>query len=246
MSIKIPRLLYLILALDLFSLSTTAQKERCITVGINPFAPLGVTNLPRYEVYGEYFFANSSVALDLGKTLTALREYPDSSDLKRSGFRSAITYKYFLGKKKTFAPGEQPQDRFYIGANLFYWQQQFVDRIGYVHTGNNEDNYADTYEVRRYASGLSLIAGYQVQALRRMLIDAYLGIGYKNLEIKNANREYNYEQGDRRGDQFPVYMGFLFPPAKTFEEQSFSRLNVVCGVRVGYTFFKNRQQSQTE
>ncbi|MBL7712442.1 MAG: DUF3575 domain-containing protein [Chitinophagaceae bacterium] len=230
---KRTRINYCLLVLCFFSGLTHGQ-ERKFVAGLNPFAPLGTSNVPRIEVFGEYFFARQSIALDIG--LGNFMGNFDSTLITKSGYRLAASWKQYLFQKKTGQA--QPTDRFYYGVNLFYWRQQWTDIIA-VTRPDSATWYKDAYGIRRTAYGISAIIGYQALVLSRLNLDFYLGIGYKKLDIANTDRQYDRSAGEylSRAD-----CG-IFPCIGTFAEDAYSRVNMTMGVRVGYVFFKKKPLS---
>lgn len=213
----------------LFLSGLAAMGQKKCVIGVNPFAPIGLTNVPRFEIFGELFFNKSSVSVDIGVG-NFMGKY-DSSVLANKGFRSALTYKNQGISKliKNSLGIVNTSGYFYYGINLFYWYQQ---GNGFFN-GKKSDSitqFNDLYGVKRNAFGANVILGYQTLLTRQISFDMYLGLGFKKLSIVNTQREYD----PSRGDYSTLKDCGLYPCIGTLKEDSYSRINATMGVRVGY------------
>jgi hypothetical protein len=218
---------------------TYAQNEKKIVIGINPFAPIGITNVPRVEIFFEKHFTRSSIAIDLG--LGNFMGQYDSSVLKNNGYRAAFTYKNYeiSSLLKRCLVFDSDKDEFYIGINLFHWYQQGSQ----LFSGKKSDSVTklnDLYGMKRNAYGANIILGYQVLLVPFLSLDIYAGFGYKILDIKNTDREYHPENGDY---STRIDCG-IFPCIGTLEEESYNRVNGALGVRLGCLIHKKPKQDK--
>jgi hypothetical protein len=124
---------------------------------------------------------------------------------KVSGWRLQYAHKFFLIRKKKYAPYG-----FYVGPHFSYAN-------AHVSLGLNRHYNKTYYDFKHFNA--NLLIGVQMGKLNRLTLDIYAGIGYKNNLLFYHATSFNYYQLD----------------TKEFGDLYNSHLNAFFGVNLGYS-----------
>lgn len=119
----------------------------------------------------------------------------------------------------------------YFAMQLFFRHNEYLTDIDY-HRGGDAEITTDYFNVSKFAYGANLLIGYQVPVAEKLVIDIYAGTGILIRDIQNTNREFMNNQRDSRVNS--SFLGYSTDD-KHLSETSGTSLNLLAGLRVGYT-----------
>lgn len=228
----------LLLILSILPLTLFGQKDSTINmdVKLNFFSPIDVFNFPTIDLSLEHRITNNfSITAEAGYELYHFNK-PDTAFVKPSGYKLASElrlYKPFQSPAKKRAMGTSLTG-FYMGVDFFYRQEQYNSAVEFTRSGSDSTVYIDNYWTRKKAAGANLTAGYQWAPYRRIVADAFLGVGMLQRTISRSELTYSEKAGDEISASSRTDSFFS---EKDLKQKNGSGLSLSFGVRFGFIIY---------
>jgi hypothetical protein len=179
----------ILIACLLFSLIAFAQQPKTI-IKFCPLALLDDTSFPTIQGGIEIKLNNRiSWYNEAGiKYRTSILDQTDTSFTKSSGFKLKTEVRYYL--KKEYRIKRHTLKGFYFAANAFFTRDVYNKELTY-YTNTDTTLRNDAYNSKKKVLGLNVLLGMQQKLSNKFMIDIYLGIGIRYIDISNYHEEYN-------------------------------------------------------
>ena len=219
----------------MFSLNAFSQevKEKKWILKLNTTQLIDAFSFPTIQLSAEkklnpYLGVNA----EFGYQLYEFKFNPnlDTISLKPKGFKANLELRFYFQKlNKSLNIANRSQ--LYIGAQIFYRQNQKSSSVEYRRNENDSIYYDDNFGVKKSAKGINLTFGNQISISENIIFEPYLVVGYMDRKIENFDLEYNKEKhvGDKN-DGIPILIGY------DIDDKSKQNINFGFGLRVGYRF----------
>jgi hypothetical protein len=230
------KLLYSLLLL--ISFPAFAQRDSTINmdVKLNFFSPIDVFNFPTVDLSIEHRVTNNfSLTAEGGYQFYRFNN-PDTQFINSSGYKLAAEARLYRPFKSVAQKRAMNSSLtgFYLGANFFYRQEQYNTAVEFTKSGGDTAVYIDNYWTRKKAVGSNLTIGYQWQPYRRVVADAFVGIGMLRRNI--ARHELTYSEKD--GDEISASSRTdSFFSEKDLREENGPGLSLAFGVKIGFVIY---------
>lgn len=229
------KLLYFLL---LLSAPAFAQRDSTINmdVKLNFFSPIDVFNFPTIDLSVEHRITNNfSISAEGGYEFYHFNN-PDTAFIDPNGYKLATElrlYRPFKSGAVKRAMGTSLTGM-YLGLDFFYRQEQYNSAVEFKKNDGDTTVYIDNYWTRKKAAGADLTIGYQWQPYRRVVADAFVGIGVLQRSIQRNELTYSEKEGDvisasSRTDSFFS--------EKDLKEKSGPGLSLAFGIKIGFVIY---------
>jgi hypothetical protein len=173
--------------LVLLTIAAYSQKEH-VLLKISPLSLIDL-NMPSVQAGIEFKLAKkitwyNEVGVKYAKGIPDY--YSDTNRIASNGFKlkSEVRYYFETGRKFKYDEGD------YVGANIFYVQEQHSRSILY-RQANSSSDLTDDFGVRKKIYGFNFVYGHQESLSKKFLIDFYGGLGMRFRTINTVSQEYN-------------------------------------------------------
>lgn len=227
----------ILLLIALAPIGVFAQKDSInMDVKLNFFTPADVFNFPTIDLSLEHKIArNISITTEAGYEFYHFNN-PDTSFIHPEGYKLRTELRWY-NPFASFAENRMMHRSltgFYLGAGLFFRQEQYNSALEYTNSSTDTMVYIDNFWTRKKATGVNLTFGYQWTPYRRIVADAFFGIGYLHRTVEKHEMEYSEKEGDMvttssRTDTFFAN--------KELREKSGPGLSLAFGIRIGFVIY---------
>jgi hypothetical protein len=237
-SIKNAVMKKLIGLLLLFSSSAFAQRDSTINldVKLNFFSPIDVFNFPTIDLSLEHRITNNfSISTEAGYEFYHFNN-PDTAFIDPSGYKLATELRLYrpfksLGEKRAM---HSSLTGFYFGLDFFYRQEQYNSAVEFTRPGGDTTVYMDNYWTRKKATGADVTMGYQWSPYRRIVADAFLGIGMLQRTIQRNELSYSEKEGDMISTSSRTESFFS---SKDLKQKNGPGLSLAFGIKIGFIIY---------
>jgi hypothetical protein len=215
-----------------------AQRDSIINmdVKLNFLSPIDVFNFPTIDLSLERRITkNFSITTEAGIAPYRFNK-PDTSFVKSSGYKLSTELRLYRPFKSPAVKRSMNSSLtgFYLGAKLFYRQEQYNSAVEFTKSGADTTVYIDNYWTRKKATGVDLTIGYQWKPFQRIVADGFVGIGMLQRTIIRNELSYSEKEGDvisasSRSDSFFA--------AKDLREKNGAGLSLSFGLRFGFVIY---------
>jgi hypothetical protein len=227
----------LLLASILLPAFLFAQKDSInMDAKLNFFTPVDVFNFPTIDLSVEQRITNNFSITGEGGYEFYHFTNPDTMFIDPKGYKLRAEMRLYhpftsWGEKKLMHTSLTGT---YLGLDFFYRQEQYNSALEFKKAGGDTTVYIDDYWTRKKAGGVNLTFGYQWTPFRRIVADAFLGIGYLHRTVIKHELDYSEKDGDviatsTRTDTFFAN--------KEMREKSGPGLSLAFGVRIGFVIY---------
>ncbi len=150
----------------------------------------------------------------------------DTIFLKPKGFKANIEGRIYL-LKLINSRVKSHRGELYVGLQIFYRENQSTDDVSYSPKTDSTKIFSDTFGMKKKAMGINITIGHQITALKKIILEPFIGIGIMNRKIKNSDIQYNKEKDFIRETDFNL-------TSSNLEENSGTDGNFCVGFRIGY------------
>ncbi|MDQ3110490.1 MAG: DUF3575 domain-containing protein [Bacteroidota bacterium] len=222
----------------LISGSAVAQRDSTINmdVKLNFFSPIDVFNFPTIDLSLEHRITNNfSVSVEGGYEFYHFNK-PDTSFINPSGYKLASELRLYHPFKSAAVKRSMHTSLtgFYLGVDFFYRQEQYNSAVEFTKSGGDSTVFIDNYWTRKKATGTNLTVGYQWSPYRRIVADAFLGVGMLRRTIERHELSYSEKEGDEISTSSRTDSFFS---AKDLRETNGPGLSLAFGVKIGFVIY---------
>ena len=205
-------------------------------VKLNFFSPIDVFNFPTIDLSVEHRINNNFSATVEGGYEFYHFNNPDTSFIDPNGYKLATEFRLYRPFKSvaTKRAMHTSLTGFYLGADFFYRSEQYNSAVEFTKSGGDTTVYIDNYWTRKKAVGSNLTIGYQWQPYRRIVADAFVGIGMLRRNIARHELSYLEKEGDTISSSSRTDSFFS---EKDLKERSGPGLSLAFGVRIGFVIY---------
>jgi hypothetical protein len=215
---------------QLLTLSLTAQifdkNPRLWMIKVNTTSILNF-QMPSVDYSIEKCFAQKySIMAEFGTQL--IHDKSDTTFIKPYGFKTKFELRKY-------------HNDFYYGLNFFTRNQLQNSTIYYASSDTSAAFvvYQEDFAYKKTQWGINAIIGVQKIYFKRLVVDAYIGFGYRNRSVTNYFRTYDPKKFYIPGtDLVPLFTLI------DLSESSKEALNMTMGLRVGFTLNKVRPKQK--
>ena len=206
--------------------SQEAKSEKTWAIKLNVPQLFDFTTFPNVSIaveknIGRYVSINAEFGYQFYNDVSV-----DTTFLKPRGFKTNLEarvyiFRLLLPHANNFSHGV------YCGIQGFYRKNQYTGYISYSNIKQDSLGYEENYGIKKTVIGANFILGYQKIFFKRLLFEAYFGVGPMNRIIRNTNIEYNQYTHQISGECF----NFIPPDVS---ENSGRAIDFTSGFRIGY------------
>lgn len=163
------------------------------------FSPLALADIINFRAI-QFGFENRLVNRftlynELGvKYIKGPYENTDTVRGKSNGFRYKIELRYYFKNNRDTIADLDKLAGFYVGANVFYSQNNFDYQINYRPITDSLGGNKDNFKVKKIIKSPNLILGKELVVLKKVYFDFYAGFGLRFRTIETQFKEFNKEK----------------------------------------------------
>jgi hypothetical protein len=228
------KLFYILIFLPLFG---SAQSDSInMDVKLNFVSPIDVFNFPTIDLSLEQRITNRHSILAEGGYELYHFSSSDTSFIHPGGYKLRVEFRYYhpfvsAARRHTLRGS---LTGFYLGKDLFYRQEQYNSSVEFTSSKGDSTIFRDDYWTKKSALGGNCTFGYQWVPFKRIVADAYLGVGLLYRTIKRGELNYSKDEGETIATSSQV--GSFFA-ARDLSEKNGWGLSLSFGVRLGFVIY---------
>ena len=221
---------FVTIIISMLSMNAFSQelKEKDWILKLNGTQFIDIFSYPTLQVSAErkinpYFSINAEIGYQIYDF-----HQKDTIFLKPKGFKTNIEGRIYP-LKLIDSRIKSNRGELYVGLQFFYRENQNTNLVEYSPKNDETKSFIDYFGTKRKAKGINITIGYQISALKKFVLEPFIGFGILNRSIKNSDIQYDKIKDDRNGtDLVPFVQGL------NLEESSGSLFNFYTGFRIGY------------
>ena len=211
--------------------SQEEKKEYNWAVKINTLQLTDFVSFPTVQLSVERKINSwSSLNAEFGYQLYDTETAVDTVSLKPKGFKANIEGRIYF--QELLNRDRVGKNRFYLGLQLFYRQNQKSSSLSYSRIDDEEGeykDYVDNFGVKKSARGINLIFGSQFSVTERFIMEPFVALGYMDRNVENPGSEYD-EDIHEPTNHHMIISGY------DLEHDHENTVNFGLGFRMGYRF----------
>jgi hypothetical protein len=203
---------------------------------LNFVSPIDVFNFPTIDLSLEQRITNRlSIVVEGGYEFYHFNS-TDTSFIHPGGYKLRAEFRYyhpFVSRERRHTL-RGSLTGFYIGKDIFYRQEQYNSAVQFTASNGDSTIYTDEYWTKKSAIGGNCTFGYQWSPLKRIVADAYLGIGVLHRTISRHELSFSEDEGEKIVSSTEVNSFFS---AHDLSERNGWGLSFSLGIRLGFIIY---------